>query len=239
MYTQHAFHLAVHRRWLMVRSPRAHSQVWPLAGVAGSLAIFTASSVDRQPDTGRFRLMCVSREHELTLGEESVAAVLKSEGSNELPADDEVSQHVTKVVNKVVAAAVVSTKADVRDVTWRTHVIKSGAKNAFVLPTGDIFVYTGMLELCDNSDQLAFVVAHEVVSVQSHTCRVPPPPPLPLAHTHAYTYPHPPTHQHSSTRHDRHSLHAERNSSPIPTTCCMIVLFFPSQAHVSQSVYIR
>ena len=95
-----------------------------------------------------------------------MAAVLKNEGPRELPADNEVSQHVARVVEKVVAAAAVATKADLRDVKWRTHVIKSGAKNAFVLPTGDIFVYTGMLELCDNSDQLAFVVAHEVVSAR-------------------------------------------------------------------------
>lgn len=134
----------------------------------GGLSVFGASSLDRQPDTGRLRLMCVSRAHELALGEESVATVLKNEGSLELSPDDEVSQHVSKVVNKVIAAAATTTKADLRDVKWRTHVIKSGAKNAFVLPTGDIFVYTGMLELCDNSDQLAFVVAHEVVSAARH-----------------------------------------------------------------------
>ena len=35
-------------------------------------------------------------------------------------------------------------------------------KNAFVLPSGNIFVYTGMLSVCSNDDELGIVLAHEI-----------------------------------------------------------------------------
>jgi hypothetical protein len=35
-------------------------------------------------------------------------------------------------------------------------------KNAFVLPTGQIFFFTGMLSLCDNDQQSGVILAHEM-----------------------------------------------------------------------------
>merc|ERR1712107_660960 len=43
-------------------------------------------------------------------------------------------------------------------------------RNAFVLPSGNIFVFSGMLDLCKNDDQLAVVLGHEMAhSVIGHT----------------------------------------------------------------------
>ena len=40
--------------------------------------------------------------------------------------------------------------------------VEDDVQNAFVLPNGNIFIFTGMLEICDNDDQLAMILAHEM-----------------------------------------------------------------------------
>jgi len=45
---------------------------------------------------------------------------------------------------------------------WEIHVLDSPEKNAFVLPGGKIFVFSGILPVLENFDALAFVLGHEV-----------------------------------------------------------------------------
>ena len=45
---------------------------------------------------------------------------------------------------------------------WEFFVLESPQINAFCLPGGKIFVYTGLLKLVQNDDQLATVIGHEV-----------------------------------------------------------------------------
>lgn len=45
---------------------------------------------------------------------------------------------------------------------WEFYVLESDQINAFCLPGGKIFVYTGLLKIVDNEDQLATVIGHEV-----------------------------------------------------------------------------
>ncbi|XP_046384233.1 metalloendopeptidase OMA1, mitochondrial-like isoform X2 [Ischnura elegans] len=55
---------------------------------------------------------------------------------------------------------------EVRDVPWSVHVINDPLhRNVFVLPDGSIYVFTGILDVCKNDDQLAFVLAHEISHV--------------------------------------------------------------------------
>ncbi|KAK2150884.1 hypothetical protein LSH36_384g05020 [Paralvinella palmiformis] len=48
---------------------------------------------------------------------------------------------------------------------WNVILIDSDEANAFVLPTGQIFVFKGMLNLIENLDQLAVVLGHEIAHV--------------------------------------------------------------------------
>lgn len=48
---------------------------------------------------------------------------------------------------------------------WELVVFKDEAVNAFALPGGKMGVYTGMLKVADNQDQLASVIGHEVSHV--------------------------------------------------------------------------
>ncbi len=56
------------------------------------------------------------------------------------------------------------------DFQWRYHLVNNPrVANAFVLPGGKVFVYTGILKYTANEDELAVVIAHEVAhALKSH-----------------------------------------------------------------------
>lgn len=55
------------------------------------------------------------------------------------------------------------------DYQWKFHLIKSNQANAFVLPGGKIFVYTGLFKYASNDAELASVIGHEVAhALKSH-----------------------------------------------------------------------
>lgn len=60
--------------------------------------------------------------------------------------------------------AVATEEMQGREFEWRVHVVDSPDEvNAFVLPNGAVFVYTGLLQTMHrNVDALAFVLAHEM-----------------------------------------------------------------------------
>ena len=45
---------------------------------------------------------------------------------------------------------------------WALYVIDSPEVNALCLPSGEIFVFTGLLAACHNKDELAFILSHEI-----------------------------------------------------------------------------
>ena len=57
-----------------------------------------------------------------------------------------------------------------RDFQWRYHLIDNPkVANAFVLPGGKVFVYTGLFRYAANEDELAVVIGHEVAhALKSH-----------------------------------------------------------------------
>jgi len=48
---------------------------------------------------------------------------------------------------------------------WEIHVIADATRNAFALPSGDIFVHLGMIETAGDEDCLAAVLGHEIAHV--------------------------------------------------------------------------
>jgi hypothetical protein len=65
---------------------------------------------------------------------------------------------------------------DRQGLDWEFVVIQKNEPNAMVLPGGKVVVYTGILRLLDNDDELAGVLAHEVAHVLArHAVRSLPP----------------------------------------------------------------
>lgn len=64
-----------------------------------------------------------------------------------------------------IAANLINKSELAKDIDWQVHVVQSETANAFVLPSGQIFVFTGLLQKVKNDDQLAAVIAHEISHV--------------------------------------------------------------------------
>lgn len=72
---------------------------------------------------------------------------------------------VKKVLDRLLPFA---TSEGLEGVDWEVHVIDSPEQNAFVIPGGKVFVFTGILPLCKDEDGIAAVLGHELAHVVAH-----------------------------------------------------------------------
>ncbi len=72
--------------------------------------------------------------------------------------DPQINQHVKCIAKRIVKYA--KDKTGVKN--WEVVVFQDKAVNAFALPSGKIGVYTGLMKVAENADQLAAVIGHEV-----------------------------------------------------------------------------
>lgn len=107
----------------------------------------------KTPYTQRSQLILLSQSQELSLGEQSYKETLsKSEvitHTKEAKKVQEIGQRIAKVANR-------------NDFAWEFNLVKNDEKNAFCLPGGKVVVYTGILSVAKNDDQLATVISHEI-----------------------------------------------------------------------------
>lgn len=64
-----------------------------------------------------------------------------------------------------VARAIIDANPELSAQSWEITLFDSDQANAFALPGGKLGVYTGMLKVAENQDQLASVVGHELAHV--------------------------------------------------------------------------
>lgn len=110
--------------------------------------------------TGRRRFNCVSLGMELEMGKQSYREILVQERGKVLPDYHPLVKYVDRVLQRLIP------EAPIEGAEWKVHVIKDdGMANAFVLPGGKVFVYTGILPICQDEDGLAAVLGHEIAHV--------------------------------------------------------------------------
>ncbi|MGE4299725.1 MAG: M48 family metallopeptidase [Desulfovibrionaceae bacterium] len=108
----------------------------------------------KAPYTGRNQVMLVSQAQELQLGRQSADEILQKEPKGKDPQQVALVEHVGERVAAV---------ADRPDFGWEFHLIEApDTANAFCLPGGKVFVYTGLFKYATTEGELAAVVAHEV-----------------------------------------------------------------------------
>jgi predicted Zn-dependent protease len=98
----------------------------------------------------------------LDQGRGEVASIAAKEGL--LFDDPEVIEFVQRIGNRVIPVYAQANP----DFQIRFHVLNNPHMNAFALPTGDIYVHTGLLAKIDSEDQLASILGHEVAHVTEH-----------------------------------------------------------------------
>lgn len=124
---------------------------------------------------GRAQPLALTPQQEWAVGTRAYHEVLNEVGRNLLPADSAETQRVRRVVGKLVHAT--ENRALMKEIflhygyrfAWEVNVVRDKQVNAFCLPAGFIFVYTGLLRVTgDDDDYLATVLSHEMAHALAH-----------------------------------------------------------------------
>ncbi|XP_029939372.1 metalloendopeptidase OMA1, mitochondrial [Salarias fasciatus] len=137
---------------------------WYLASGAGVAMVIVAllllTHLDETPVTGRTRLLVFSRENFMELAAVTSDSYMKEFAELLLPVADPRHQVVERVVQHLAQRN--KDIPEVTEVTWSVHVVQSPNINAFVLPNGKVFMFTGMLDVVADVHQLTIVLGHEM-----------------------------------------------------------------------------
>lgn len=87
--------------------------------------------------------------------------VMQEYGNKILPPSHPQSRMVQRVLDRLLPHS----GLDYSSGQWEVHVIQDPMKNAFVIPGGKVFVFSGILDVCQGEPGLAAVLGHEI----SHT----------------------------------------------------------------------
>lgn len=120
--------------------------------VALLLALMIAGCA-KAPVTGRSQFIIISTEQETALG---LSESEKLKQSAKLSTDRAQVARIRSIGEKIAAVS------GRDDFAWEFNVIVSDEVNAFCLPGGKVFFYTGILKLTENDDQIATVMGHEI-----------------------------------------------------------------------------
>ncbi len=109
--------------------------------------------------------MQVSEEQEKMLAQISLNQIIQQYQIQILPSSHPVSRYVNRVTQKIISAIQRNQETATLvppGTKWRVFVIDAPIANAFVLPGGEIFVFTGILSIASTEDGLAAVIGHEI-----------------------------------------------------------------------------
>ncbi|MFP5221539.1 MAG: M48 family metallopeptidase [Acidobacteriota bacterium] len=117
-------------------------------------ATLLAAGCDSAPYTERKRLIVIPESQERAMGAQAARQIL---GTEKLSRNQAQIEAVKRVGARVAAAS------GEKGMQWEFHVIDNDSvPNAFCLPGGKIFVYSGLFKYVQDDAQLATVMAHEV-----------------------------------------------------------------------------
>jgi predicted Zn-dependent protease len=121
----------------------------------------------------RSQHLALTPEQEYRLGVQAYQETLRK--TRVLPADRPEVQRVRNVGGRIVQAAEIEPLQ--REVNyrltgyrwdWTFNVLESRQVNAFCLPGGKVAVFTGLLPVAEDDDQLAVVLGHEIAHALAH-----------------------------------------------------------------------
>jgi len=105
--------------------------------------------------TGRRQILLFPESQMAQMG---IAAYQQTKDNTPISKDSYSNSYINCITNAI------TPKVDA-DTEWEVTVFDSEQVNAFALPGGKIGVYTGLLEVATNQDQLAAVIGHEIAHV--------------------------------------------------------------------------
>jgi hypothetical protein len=159
-------------RW--AARPTFYRDIGVITAGAGGVYLYNLEEV---PVSGRRRFNIIPPGLEVSLGKATVDQVKEQYQGQFLSDRDPRVQQVKRVLERLLPFA---EGEGLKGIDWEVHVIDSPEQNAFVAPGGKVFVFTGILPLCQDENGIAAVLGHEIAHVVAHhTALVCPPPFLP------------------------------------------------------------
>jgi predicted Zn-dependent protease len=119
--------------------------------LATNCSTYSKPNVSLMPDA------LLTNEDEQMLWHKSEQEQLAIEGNGLIYPDQELEDYLNAVATKL------KPQSGTEDLVIRVKVIKNAYLNAFAYPNGMIYIHTGLLARMDNEDQLAAVLAHELI----------------------------------------------------------------------------
>jgi predicted Zn-dependent protease len=141
---------------------------YEVGGIAATGAGFYVYNLEEVPVSKRRRFNILPPEWEAAMGAATYEQILQEFGPQILPVHRPEHRLVKRVLDRLIPH---SGLADDGNSTWEVHVINDPRQiNAFVIPGNKVFVFTGILGICETEDGLAAVLGHEIAhNVAHHT----------------------------------------------------------------------
>ncbi|KAJ3293963.1 hypothetical protein HDU79_011728 [Rhizoclosmatium sp. JEL0117] len=127
-----------------------------VGGGAGLVGLYYATHLETVPISNRTRFMDMTKEDEEMMGKQAFEETMREFGKAIVPAYHPTAQFVHRVARDIIRVS------GIKDVDWEIYLIDSPQKNAFVIPGGKVFVFTGILPVTQDEHGLAAVLGHEV-----------------------------------------------------------------------------
>lgn len=138
------------------RAARSPNTKWIFAISIGGATVFYFSNLEEVPVSKRKRFNCYSDASVEKEGQRLYQQIMAENRGALLPEWDSRSRMVQRVMNRLIPVS------EMEGVDWEVHVINSPEMNAFVIPGGKVFVYSGILDITKNDDGLAAILGHEI-----------------------------------------------------------------------------
>lgn len=135
---------------------------YEVTGVGCAVGGFYVYNLEVVPVSGRRRFNIVSPELEKGTAKEQYQVIMQEYQDQILPEWDTRTRQVQKVLDRLIPSSGLTGEK------WEVHVIDDPQKNAFVLPGGKVFVFSGILPICAGEDGLAVVLGHEIAHNLAH-----------------------------------------------------------------------
>ncbi|KAF2215485.1 hypothetical protein CERZMDRAFT_110148 [Cercospora zeae-maydis SCOH1-5] len=168
--SQQALFIHLLRRW--AAQPTFYYQV---ALLSGGVAVFYIYNLETVSISGRKRFNIVSPAWEKWIGKQQYEQVLQEFASKGKILSKNSREHVMveRVLRRLLPHCGMNGEGDEE---WELHVIDDDTQNAFVMPGGKVFVFRGMLDICQSQaqgqgnadDTLAAVLGHEIAHNVAH-----------------------------------------------------------------------
>ncbi|XP_015788236.1 metalloendopeptidase OMA1, mitochondrial [Tetranychus urticae] len=157
------------KQWLMANAEKI-GLVVAVLGIIGF--VFFETHIQETPVTKRKRFILFTEDQFSSLADIEFQAQLALYQDKLFPANHPLCQQIERVAMRILNA-----NQDIKQIftkKWTVTVVNAPEiKNAFVTPTGQIFVFSGILNLCKNDDQLGVILAHEMAhSICGHAAEI-------------------------------------------------------------------